>query len=328
MVQAITDLDTDPANFNSSITGTATAANLLTISAANGTGTVTVSAGITITGSATDLLSVIADAAIIRPANYNATITGASTVTQVNQIDSDTVGTVSIESVTDTFINVLNLAANNAAVLNAATGTIIAEGSAIADNNSFANVGKGLTIYAYGGADQIIGTALNDVIVGGAGLDVLYGGSGSDTFQYALADSTTGAVDQIMDFAALTDRLDLAGTATIAANATGVNVSGAAGGGDISAAIANGIITLSGANAANVDSLAEWVSVARLVNTTIGATVAFEFDDNATNGLGTYVYQENAAGNSSSDLLVFLSGVEDITALSTTAGGANTLFIV
>ena len=50
VVQAIADLDTDPTNFNSTLTGAATATDITAIEAANGTGT--------ITGSALPLLTV------------------------------------------------------------------------------------------------------------------------------------------------------------------------------------------------------------------------------------------------------------------------------
>ena len=39
VVQAITDLDTDPTNFNSTLTGVASASDINTIEAANGNGT-------------------------------------------------------------------------------------------------------------------------------------------------------------------------------------------------------------------------------------------------------------------------------------------------
>ncbi|MBM3272975.1 hypothetical protein FJY94_06995 [Candidatus Kaiserbacteria bacterium] len=308
--------------------GAVLASDLITIDA-NTTAVVNASAVVTsITGSAAQFATLVTTNAetTTLAANYNASITGVASVTQINQVDSDTVGTISVESVTDSFVNILSLAVNNSAVLNAASGTVTAEGSVIGENASFSTVGHGLTILALGGNDEILGTTLNDIIVGGTGSDVLYGGGGSDIFQYAAGDSTTGAADQVMDFASSNDKLDLSGTATVAANQSNVNVASAAGGSDILASVVNGIVSLTGADIGNVDLLSEWVAIARLVNTTTNAAVAFEFDD-GVKGLGTYVYQENASGNSSSDLLVFLYDEQGVTSLSANAGGANTLWI-
>jgi Ca2+-binding RTX toxin-like protein len=60
------------------------------------------------------------------------------------------------------------------------------------------------------GADRLFGMGGRDTLVGGAGADQLRGGAGADTFRYtAVGDSTAGARDAILDFAAGQDRIDL-----------------------------------------------------------------------------------------------------------------------
>jgi serralysin len=62
-----------------------------------------------------------------------------------------------------------------------------------------------------GKADDILkGGGQNDLIHGNLGADQLTGNGGADTFLYqATAESTAGSVDQILDFAAGTDKIEL-----------------------------------------------------------------------------------------------------------------------
>jgi Ca2+-binding RTX toxin-like protein len=58
--------------------------------------------------------------------------------------------------------------------------------------------------------DIIIGSRNNDFIQGNGGADTLTGGQGADIFRYLSAsDSTSSAMDRILDFAAGTDKIDL-----------------------------------------------------------------------------------------------------------------------
>ena len=179
-------------------------------------------------------------------------------------------------------------------------------------------------IYGGDGDDSLNGGAGDDTLNGGAGQDTMVGGSGAETFVFLAGDSGTisGTVfDSITGFTvgAGGDRLDLVGNPpTIRANATSIDVSGATADVDvITGDVASGIITLGGANAGNIDSLNEWISVARTIVPTSGQVAAFQF------GSDTYVYQENGTG----DLLIKLTGLSGITSLSTSATSHDTIWI-
>jgi hypothetical protein len=172
-------------------------------------------------------------------------------------------------------------------------------------------------------ADTINGGGGNDTIIGGTGADTLTGGTGADTFRFAAGDSGTisGTVfDVITDFAVGTggDLLDLVGTPVVRADASGVVVEAVTVevSDDVTASVTNGIITLGGVDKANVDTLAEWIDVARLLVTTSGNIAAFEFNGD------TYVFQENGTD----DLLVQLDGVVGITDFSSVAPASSTIF--
>lgn len=78
----------------------------------------------------------------------------------------------------------------------------------------------------------------------------------------------------------------------------------------INASIAKGVLTVGGADAAMVDTLAEWVAVANVAAETAGETVAFQFNSN------TYLFQQQAAG----DELVELTGVTGATGVVLVGG--------
>ncbi len=167
-------------------------------------------------------------------------------------------------------------------------------------------------------ADTIIGGAGNDVIYGGEGSDVLAGGAGADRFIFYAGDSgeVSGTVfDSILDYTAGTggDTLKL-GVAVVAVDASPAYVTAAvddSGASDVTAAISNGVITLDG-NVGQIDTLDEWLAVARILVTNETEVAAFEFDGD------TYVFQEN--GNADRDLLIQLDGVTGMTAVGTSAG--------
>jgi len=67
-----------------------------------------------------------------------------------------------------------------------------------------------LRLFGGRAADMLKGGALGDFLHGNLGADSLTGGTGADTFLYhESAESTTGSVDQILDFAAGSDKIDL-----------------------------------------------------------------------------------------------------------------------
>ncbi len=78
----------------------------------------------------------------------------------------------------------------------------------------------------------------------------------------------------------------------------------------INATITKGVLTVGGADAAMVDTLAEWVAVANVAAGANGETAAFQFNGN------TYVFQQQAAG----DELVELTGVTSVTGLVLVGG--------
>lgn len=149
------------------------------------------------------------------------------------------------------------------------------------------------------------------------------GGSGSDTFTFAANDSGTisGSVyDIITDYMAGIggDKLNLVGTPATPTNVSGINMATASGniGSNITASITNGLITLGGTDASLVDTLDEWLGVARGMVTTNTNVGAFQFGGN------TYVYQENTGG----DLLIQLQGVTGITGVGVDAA-ASTIWV-
>jgi Ca2+-binding RTX toxin-like protein len=182
----------------------------------------------------------------------------------------------------------------------------------------------GDTITGTNAADTIDGGAGNDTIIGGAGADTLTGGTGADAFRFAAGDSGTisGTVfDTITDYSGVFDVLDLVGIPVVRADTTSaIDVAAATVDASdvVTASVTNGIITVGGTNAANVDTLAEWIAVARTVVTASGDIAAFVF------GGDTYVYQEN--GTDTNDLLIQLDGVTGFTGFSSSAPASNAIF--
>lgn len=317
-------------NFSSTISGAALATDLLAIAAANGTGTVNLTSATSITGTAADLVSVINNSAefAINGA-VNLVVSDSATVSQASTIYNAASSGTKTFAILDSFAAV---AAASGDLITAASA-VTAEGTDVPDTINLATFTRGLTINGFEGDDIIYGTNGNDVINGGddndtiygrGGTDTMSGGAGSDNFVFAAASTGTisGSVyDIVTDYTvgAGGDKLDLAGAAAAAANASATDVATASGnaGQAITAAIANGVLSVAGDNAALVDSLTEWLAVARAMNTVDTKVVAFEF------GGDTYVFQENTSG----DLLIQLDNVTGVTALSGTAA-TNTLWIV
>lgn len=107
------------------------------------------------------------------------------------------------------------------------------------------------------------------------------------------------------------DMLDFAATATLAAAATGTDVSAAVTTNPVVTGTisAKGIVTVAGAGASLVDTLAEWIAVTKVM-TANGNVAAFEFGGN------TYVYQEAGGG----DDVVELTGVTGVTGVVLVGG--------
>lgn len=167
------------------------------------------------------------------------------------------------------------------------------------------------TIKGGDGADSLAGGAGDDTIHGGTGTDIMTGGAGRDTFSFALVDADTvshNKFDRITDFSQGEDLLEFSEEATFAFSALDVDVAAASGniGRLIAANLGAGMITLDGVDAIRIDSLSEWLSVARVLISQDNEYGAFEFRGS------TYVYQESG----DQDLLIQLVGVTNVNELT------------
>ena len=165
VVQAIADLDTDPTNFNTTLSaGAVNATDITAIEAANGTGTINGSALTAINGTAAAVVQAIADLDT-DPTNFNSTLTGAATATDITAIEAaNGTGTITgtaltaingtyaeiAQALTDldadptNFNSTLSAGAENATditALEAANGTGTIDGSALTDiNGTYAEI--------------------------------------------------------------------------------------------------------------------------------------------------------------------------------------------
>lgn len=189
------------------------------------------------------------------------------------------------------------------------------------------------------GNDSIDGGDGADNINGDVGADILTGGAGKDVFVADYQESTEAAMDKITDFKALAadqdyDKLDLTGT-TVTSLVIGsaidiTSLTSETESGTLTAYSTDGIIKLAGTEAANVNTLAEWIDVAEAlianVDVTIGGTdyqtLAFAFNGN------TYVVQGKTVDAANTETVttgavVELTGLTGITALAGAAGTNN-----
>lgn len=172
-------------------------------------------------------------------------------------------------------------------------------------------------------AETIKGTSANDEITAGGGADTLTGGAGADEFIFGAGNTSAAAVGTITDFSiAQFDVLNIV-TAVVAGDKADVDVKAAITGGTgsevVTADVVDGILTLSGADAATIDTLTEWQAVVLLADTAATAeTMAFVF------GEDTYVMGITAGD--AIDNVIKLAGVTDLVAVDT-AAGVNTLVI-
>ncbi len=96
---------------------------------------------------------------------------------------------------------------------------------------------------------------------------------------------------------------------------------------EINLSVTKGLVTLSGADKALVDTLAEWVVVANKAAETANESVAFEFGGN------TYVFQQVTPAGVADDFLVELTGVTGVTGVVLAGGvgvaaAAGDIFII
>jgi len=244
--------------------------------------------------------------------------TGAKTVTVSgnNGLDLTNTGNTAI-----TTFDASGVVGDSAATVDTAANLAVKFASANTTATATVNITGGA------GEDELDGNAAKDVISGGdgadtingsTGQDTLTGGAGADVFEFmslqgTSSDSTVAAPDVITDYALSTvatagdmlnididtagpvdESADIVGDTTGAGQAAGVNYE-----------VADGILTLSGAGAAAVDTLSEWLTEAAAVASSDGDMLAFEF------GTDTYIFAQNGA----QDMVIELDGVTDVAAL-------------
>lgn len=199
---------------------------------------------------------------------------------------------------------------------------------------------QGVSITSGNGNDTITGSEYGDIIDTGAGNDLINlttgtdkitGGAGSDTFIIGEADiSIETAYSSILDFStssdsAIADKItniastitdDIAGVDVAAAEASGGVLGGVSM--EITADIAQGMITVNGDDAAQINTMSEWLAVFYLACDST-KTAGFEFAGN------TYLVEESSA-SSGVGSMVELVGVGSITTLAAT-GGDHTIII-
>lgn len=210
-----------------------------------------------IDGAAAEVKAVVdAGTDITTAADYNSTLSGAFTVSNINAIDSD----------------------NGA-------GVITFNGTENPDTLNFTGVTGDLTINGLAGGDVITGGEGADIITGGGGANTLNGGAGSDTFMLDLAD----AGSSIGDFTAGAsgDELDLneaLTTGTVLEKASGSHVIGGSSAGTVGLFVdtSNNLVS---ADEAGIETLFAGISNGLQLQSD-GADLYFA----ASDGTNTYIF--------------------------------------
>lgn len=286
----------------------------------------------------------------------NIAITGTSAVSYTLQAGTDAVKLIDASASTGNMtINVANFAGTERLEIKGSKGTNNITGDDAAFGEKITGGAANDIITAGAGADDVTGNGGRDAFVVNAGdargvtaatVDQI-----SDFAKVSVATTAAeaNAMTNVADFQAAAtakggadaDLLDFVGTVQTAVATAQTAADGAAilvalealdpapdqyTGKDISATISSkGILTIAGANAADIDTLAEWVAVANIAAGANGETTAFQFSGN------TYVFQQQAAG----DELVELTGLTGVTGLveigvvgGTVAAAVGDIFIL
>lgn len=211
-------------------------------------------------------------------------------------------------------------------------------GSGLAFGEKITGGAKSDAITGGNGADDLYGNGGRDYFTQGAGASGLTAGTVDQIFDFgkvtvaatagevggmtnlatfqAAATARGGDNADIVDFTAVTTTA--VATAQSAQDEAAINAAlelldgtqTEFAGKVINATIAKGVLTVGGADAAMVDTLAEWVAVANVAAGTNGETVAFAFNGN------TYLFQQQAAG----DEMVELNAATGVTGLVLVGG--------
>ena len=269
----------------------------------------------------------------VTSSNPSAALLTASDELTITDVESTLLETVDMSGMSGT-TNITGLNNNliaTGATVTGGSGADSITGGAGADVIT-GNAG-GDTLLGGTGNDSISGGAGDDGIEGEAGADILTGGAGDNTFTFDDGHSTEASMDTVTDFTAGAadadfDTLAFAGTAVVAAD---IAIGAAHDVKDhttdtdttVSAYVTNGIIQLTGADAGNVDTLAEWIDIAEdtavngwsnVANSVETVTIGFVF------GGDTYILygdDEDEDGTFATESIVKLTGLT-ATAVSTT----------
>lgn len=284
----------------------------------------------------------------------NLNLKNATNVGQIDTVKIDAndglaaVNTINLGAPGLTGTEILNLMAtdniiisglNNATSL---TNIAVTGGATVSVNTGAVAVNSGMTVDASAANGNFTFNATSATgngytLKGSSGVNVLTGGSAPITVD--LTQSTTKADQVIITSAtgsaasvfqtisgftnAVTtgDKLDVINNVTTAGNA-GASSTGVS---NLNGAINNGMITFSGTAASTATLQNKIDAAASLAGTTQYNIVAFE------DAGSTYVFEQcdtTATYSAGVDLIVKLTGVTGVTALSTSASGAATVFVV
>lgn len=292
-------------------------------------------------------------------ANVNTvTVAGTSAVTYALSAGTDAVTLIDASASTGNFTtSVAAFAGTQRVEIKGSQGVNDITGSGLAFGEKITGGAKGDIITGDAGADDMTGNGGRDAFVQGAGASgttattvdqisdfgkVTVAATGAEvTGMGGANDAAVIAAFQAAATARGGDNADLlafnavaatsVATAKSAADDAAINTALEAldlsdatqwAGKVVNATIAKGMLTVGGANAADIDTLAEWVAVANVAAETAGETVAFAFNGN------TYVFQQQVAG----DELVELTGTTGVTGVvlvgGAVAAAAGDIFIV
>lgn len=239
-------------------------------------------------------------------ATDNVVVTSLANMTALTSVTGTGAGTTGITS------TAIALAPNLVLDFTGATGAVTFNATG-ATTNGFTFKGSAAANTVTGGnqvfaVDIAKSVSVADVIV------VTNATGGTSVAPNAVVASFTNAVTH-------GDKIDVINTATITANAVAGQATGIT---NLTAAITSGVIAFAG-TAAGTATLQNKIDAAFLLaGTTQYNVIAFEHGGN------TYIAEQGdttAAYAAGTDVLVQLTGVTGVTALSTTASGANTVFV-
>jgi len=178
---------------------------------------------------------------------------GSSDILQdfVSGVDRIDLAAVGLSNGTAQPIALVRDAGGTTLFANTSTGSMVIGALSDINGDDIIGLTKGVYIIGAGAAEQLRGTAFADLFDGNGGADTITGGAGADIFRYFLAsDSTPAARDVITDFQTGSDSLDFGAlnataitvtrgsttttiTATTAAGALAIDLTGLVNGSDI-----------------------------------------------------------------------------------------------